>query len=318
MEHANAMQPKATVQHLPLERNLNLTEYETEFDPEYSLLWGYFNPQGRPSFTLKLLEDIRNHDRLFESNGGCVLHEGKLQPVNYFVWGARMRGVYNLGGDLGYFMQCIERQDRAALLEYATLCIDNIYPRIINYSAPSLITIALVQGDALGGGFEAVLASDVIIAEEQAKMGLPEILFNLFPGMGAYSLIARRIGPRLAEEMMLSGNLYSAAKLHEMGLVDFVVPEGHGELAVYDYVQKVHKRRNGVAATYQARRTVSPITREELMKITTVWVDAALRLSAKDIRVMLRIVHSQDRLKQNGGLLHQAPAGGEQSLANAG
>ena len=46
-----------------------------------------------------------------------------------------------------------------------------------------LITIALVQGDALGGGFECALSFDVLIAERSAKMGLPEVLFNLFPGM---------------------------------------------------------------------------------------------------------------------------------------
>lgn len=289
----------AVIRNLAAQRNLNLTDYETEYDREYGILWGYINPQAGPNVTLKLLEDVRKHDRLFESNGGCVFHEGEHRPVNYYVAGSRMPGIYNLGGDLSYFMQCIGSRDRDALMNYATLCIDNLYARIQNFFVPNLITIALVQGDALGGGFEGALANNVIIAEEQAKMGLPEILFNLFPGMGAYSLLARRVGPRLAEEMILSGNLYPATKLHEMGLVDIVVPEGRGEMAVYDYVHKVHKRRNGVTATYLARQAVFPITRDELMKITTIWVDAALRLDENDLRMMTRIVHSQSRLKQS-------------------
>ena len=289
----------ATVQHLAAQRSLNLTEYETEYDREYGILWGYISPQAGPNVTLRLLEDVRRYDRLFESNGGCVFHEGEYRPVNYYVAGSRLQGVYNLGGDLSYFMQCIERRDRDALMSYATLGIDNLYPRTQNYFIPNLITIALVQGDALGGGFEGALANNVIIAEEQAKMGLPEILFNLFPGMGAYSLLARRVGPRLAEEMILSGNLYPATKLREMGLVDMVVPEGRGEMAVYDYVNKVHKRRNGVAATYQARQAVFPITYEELLKVTTIWVDAALKVDEKDLRVMTRIVQGQNRLNQN-------------------
>ena len=305
----------ATVQHLAAQRSRNLTAYETEYDPEYAILWGFINAQGGPNVTLELLEDIRVHDLMFKADGGCVLHEGELRPVNYYVAGSRMKGIYSLGGDLAYFMQCVERQDRDALMNYATLCIDNLYPRIQNYRVPNLITIALVQGDALGGGFEGALANNVIIAEEQVKMGLPEILFNLFPGMGAYSLLARRVGPRLAEEMILSGNLYPAAKLHEMGIVDMVVPEGRGELAVYDYVNKVHKRRNGVAATYQARQAVFPITREELMKITTVWVDAALRLDARDLRMMTRIVHSQNSLKESNATA--APAAGERQATRA-
>lgn len=305
----------ATIQHLAGQRGLNLTDYETEYDSEFGILWGYINPQAGPNVTLSLLDDVRAHDRLFKSNGGRVFFEGALRPVNYYVAGSRVKGVYSLGGDLAYFMQCIERRDRNALVNYATLCVDNLYPRIQNYRVPNLITIALVQGDALGGGFEGALANNVIIAEEQAKMGLPEILFNLFPGMGAYSLLARRVGPRRAEEIILSGNLYPAAKLHEMGLVDVVVPEGRGEMAVYDYVNKVHKRRNGVAATYQARQAVFPIAREELMKITTIWVDAALRLDEKDLRMMARIVHSQSRLKQ--GTAAATPAAVEMQASMA-
>src|SRR5579862_9560389 len=97
----------ATVQHLAVERSLNLTDFQTEYDPEYAILWGHFNPQAAPSFTLKLLADIRKHDRLFESNGGRVFHEGEHHPVNYYVWSSRLKGIYNLGGDLAYFMQCI-------------------------------------------------------------------------------------------------------------------------------------------------------------------------------------------------------------------
>ena len=288
----------ATVQQLAVQHSLNLTDYETEYDPEYGILWGYYNPQAAPNITLKLLDDVHRHDRLFESNGGRVYFEGEYHAVNYYVAATRMKGVYSLGGDLSYFLQCIERKDRDALLSYATLCIDNLYPRLQNYFMPNLITVALVQGDALGGGFETALANNVIIAEEQTKMGLPEILFNLFPGMGAYSLLARRIGPRLAEEMILSGNLYPAAKLREMGIVDVLVPQGQGRQAVYDYARKVHKRRNGVMATYQARQTVFPVSREELMKVTKIWVDAALRLEEKDLRVMKRIVQAQSCLKQ--------------------
>ena len=60
-------------------------------------------------------------------------------------------------------------------------------------------------------------------------MGLPEILFNLFPGMGAYSLLARRLGMKKAEEMILSGKIFEARELHEMGVVDMIVPSGEGE-----------------------------------------------------------------------------------------
>ena len=106
-----------------------------------------------------------------------------------YVTASRISGIFNVGGDLALFAMLIKAGDRAALEQYAKLCIDNIYPRTQAFFSPALTKITLVQGDALGGGFECALAADVIVAEESAQMGLPEILFNLFPGMGAYSLL---------------------------------------------------------------------------------------------------------------------------------
>src|SRR5688572_32819961 len=140
----------------------------------------------------------------------------------------------------------IKAGDREAIANYARLCIDNMYRRITNFRSPTMTTISLVQGDALGGGFECALASDVIVAEESAQMGLPEILFNLFPGMGAYSLLSRRIGMRAAEELILSGRILPAAKLHEMGIVDVLARDGQGEAAVREWIAKSWKRRNGL------------------------------------------------------------------------
>lgn len=108
-------------------------------------------------------------------------------------------GVFNLGGQLALFRKLIDQKDRASLLRYATKCIDVIFPRICRFDSP-LCTITLIQGDALGGGFEAALASDIVIAERHCQMGFPEILFNLFPGMGAYSLVARKVGTARAEK----------------------------------------------------------------------------------------------------------------------
>src|SRR5438128_3560122 len=162
----------------------------------------------------------------------------------------------------------IKERDRRALANYAKLCIDNIYPRTQAFFSPALTKIALVQGDALGGGFECALASDVIVAEESARLGFPEILFNLFPGMGAYSLLARRIGMRAAEELILSGNVLPAAKLHEMGVVDVLAKDGEGPMAVRKWIAANAKRRNGMQAAFRARKLVHPVTREELDAIT--------------------------------------------------
>ncbi len=276
------------------------TQFETEFEPASGTLWGYFNPKGTACFSLGLLKDIRAHDSALAVNGGHIEVDGVSSRVNYYVLGSRTPRVFNLGGDLALFVLLIKARDREALSHYAKLCIDNMFPRIQDFYSSTLTTISLVQGDALGGGFECALSSDVIVAEESAQMGLPEILFNLFPGMGAYSLLARRIGMRAAEELILSGRVLPAKQLHEMGVIDVLAQDGEGENAVREWIAKNSKRRNGMQAVFKARKLVQPVTREELDAITDTWVDAAMRLEDRDLKMMSRIVRAQMRRMESG------------------
>lgn len=277
------------------------TQYQTEFDPATGTVWGYFNPKGGTAcFSLGLMKDILAHDQQLMANGGKIEFERAMREVNYYVTGSRIPRVFNLGGDLALFVLLIKARDREALAHYARLCIDNMYPRSQSFFSPTLTKIALVQGDALGGGFECALASDLIVAEESAQLGFPEILFNLFPGMGAYSLLARRIGMRAAEELILSGRILTAKELHELGVIDVLVKDGEGVTAVNDWIAKNAKRRNGVQAAFRARRCVNPVTREEFDAITDVWVDAAFRLGDRDLKMMGRIVRAQMRRMEQG------------------
>lgn len=276
------------------------SQYETEFEPATSTIWGYFKPKGTACFSLGLLKDIREHDEALAANGGQIDFNGQATKAKHYVLASRTPKVFNLGGDLALFVLLIKARDRDALAHYARLCIDNMYPRIRNFFCPDLTTISLVQGDALGGGFESALSSDVIVAEESAQLGLPEILFNLFPGMGAYSLLSRRIGMRATEELILSGRVLSGKRLHEMGVVDVLAPDGQGESAVRDWIMRNARRRNGMQAVFQARQLVQPVTREELDAVTNAWVDAALRLEDRDLKMMGRIVRAQMRRMESG------------------
>lgn len=272
----------------------NFTQIEVEYSPATKTLWTYMKPHGIHCFNVDLLKEIRLNDEELEANGGLFLYEGELQPVDYYVVASRTAGVFNYGGDLALFSQLIKDRNRTGLLEYAKLCVDCVYSRAVNYLSP-LITISLVQGEALGGGFETALSSNIIIAERSARMGLPEIIFNLFPGMGAYSFLARRVGPRLAEEMIASGNIYNAEDLHTMGVVDILADDGEGEQAVSDFIKQQGRRVNGLRAMYECRRHFNPVSYKEMMDITEIWVNAALKLSDKDIQIMNRIVRSQIR-----------------------
>jgi DSF synthase len=278
----------------------------THFDHEHGTVWCYMQPTERPCFTPELLAEMcqlqcaveqqARHDQLNKSSPG----------LRYQVLASRMLGVFNLGGDLLLFLEAIRNRDRDGLFHYAKSCIDMLYNTAVSYNLP-MTTISLVQGEALGGGFEAALASNVLIAERSAKMGLPEILFNLFPGMGAYTLLARRLDPARAEKIILSGKIYSAEELHEMGVVDILANDGEGEQAVYAYIKKQNQTYQGYQAVRRIRQRYHPIDYQELLDITEQWVDAALQLQGKDLRTMDRLAHSQTRLVQPPRVERRAP-----------
>jgi DSF synthase len=268
-------------------------DVQYEYEPASGTVWGWMNQRGNPCFNLGLLKDIRSFGGDLTANSGHVEFDGAMQKVNYYVAGSRVPRVYNLGGDLALFLLLIRSRDRDALGHYAKLCIDNIHARVQNYFCPTVTTISLVQGDALGGGFETALSSDVIIAEESAMLGLPEILFNLFPGMGAYSLLARRASAKIAEELILSGKVLPATRLHEMGIIDVLAKDGEGESATQAWIAKNARRRSGFQGVMRVRQQVNPVTREELDAIADTWVDCALRLEDRDLRMMGRVVQAQ-------------------------
>ena len=267
-------------------------QIEVRFDPEQAVAWTYMKPSGAPCFSFDMLEELRAHEGTIEANGGRLLYEGELRQIHYIVIASKIESIFSLGGNLAWIVPLIKSHDRDTLMRYAKLCIDNIYSRICNYHSP-MTTISLVQGEALGGGFETALASNVIIAERCSRMGLPEILFNLFPGMGAYSLLGRRVGIKRAEEMIFSGRIYTAAELHEMGVVDVLAEDGLGEAAVDDYICRNERRRNAMQAMFSCRQHLNPISYDELLNITNIWVDAALRLEDRDLKLMSRLGRSQ-------------------------
>ena len=275
---------------LPHEKYTHLSTY---FDEKHETMWYYLEPEPRPCVTQQLLDDLKQ----FHHDLGYAMDRPDGPSVKYLVLGSRTPGVFNLGGDLELFQQLIQSGKREALFEYGKACIDTMYPHHIELER-DLTSITLIQGDALGGGLEAALSSSIIVAEKGTKMGFPEIMFNLFPGMGAFSFVSRKLNAKMAEKIILSGKLYLAEELHDMGLIDILAEKGEGERAVYEYIRKENRARNGTRALRAAARRVDRVTYEELIDIVKIWVDAALKLERKDLRMMQRLVSRQAKNAQ--------------------
>jgi DSF synthase len=267
-------------------------------EPERGVYWCHMHAHlggggGRACFSTPLVDDIIDYQRDLgrRLRNDAADRRGDLLP---HVVLASESDVFNLGGDLELFCRSIRAGDRDGLLAYARQCVVGVHAFHAGLGAGAH-TIALVQGNALGGGFEAALSCHTIVAEEGALMGLPEVLFDLFPGMGAYSFLCKRVSPSQAEKLMLEGNLFSSEELHRMGLVDVLVPKGEGTAAVEEVIRANRRIPHARAAMHRVRELAQGVTLEEMMRITEIWVDTAMQLGEKSLRVMERLVRAQNR-----------------------
>lgn len=276
-----------------LQRTRPFPTMRVRSDPSGDVHWMYMHhglePGARPCYHPALMTDM------WSFLSSITLRESQRRPghLRHLVM-ASDASAFNLGGDLALFSKLIREGNRERLLEYARKCVDGVHHLHCGLGG-DVRTIALVQGDALGGGLEMALACHTIVAEEGVSMGLPEVLFGLFPGMGAYSFLSKRIAPQLAEKIILEGRIYRSEEMHAMGVVDILVPRGEGEAAVSELIRRQQRAPAAHVALNAVRGISQPVGYDELMGITEVWVDTALALNERSLKAMDRIVRAQSR-----------------------
>ncbi len=267
-----------------------LNELDVLYSAEDEALWTFMRPAGRPSFTPTMLGDFGNWQRLIG------VHFGPDRvPLKYLVLGSRAPGVFCFGGDLELFASLIRAGDRDALAAYGCRCVEILHRNMQGLDLP-LLTIGLVQGQALGGGFEALLSFDYIIAERGSTFGLPEVMFGLFPGMGAHAILSRRLGQAMADRIIMGNEIYSAEAMFDLGIVHQLADPGDGEASVRDFIAKSARRHAGLLGARRASRRSNAVPLSELRDIVDHWADAALQLREQDLKLMQRLAGAQSRL----------------------
>lgn len=278
--------------HTPSLSNLTYKTLNVRYDESCKALTFAMNPGAIPCFSHQLLKDINR----FQLSMSDYLGNAELKSnVDFIVFASDVPGVFNLGGDLKFFVELIKAGDRQTLQSYAELSIDVLYANFVNLNSNAR-TISLVSGTALGAGFEAALSSDYIIAEAGTMFKFPEVVFNMFPGMGAYSFLARRIAPALVERMIVNAEGYTAEQLYDMGIVDLVADPGEGEIALRSFIKRLNRSNITRRSVLKMRNRVLPLEKQELLDIAYDWVDAAFSLSDRDISAMSRLVRAQTKM----------------------
>ncbi len=256
-----------------------------EWNPEFAMLTMRLAVKPIQCYSLAALGELQQVFSDIGANPGLVRH---------FVMASDVPGVFNFGGDLSLFVLLVRARDLESLRLYARRCIELVW-WLENAAHLGVHTTALVQGDTLGGGLESALLHHSVIFERSAQAGFPEVLFNLFPGMGAWNLTIRKAGFNVANDMVLSGKIYSAEQLQRRGLVDLVVEDGQGEVALEQSVRSLAPRLRGTIAALQARRVCAPITFESLQTVVDHWAVTAMALTNRDLRLMERLARAQVR-----------------------
>jgi DSF synthase len=271
-----------------------LRHLDVSYDQSSRAIWVEFKYNSRPCFTTALIDDVRSVQHSIRETAQAEYHGGHNDRLLYQVLASTDRRVFNLGGDLSYFIELIEVGDRESLYRYARTCVDIQYATATHYDIP-FTTIAIVEGEALGGGFEAALSANVLVAEPRARFGFPEISFGMFPGMGALSLLLRKITPGMARRLIMDHRIYTANELYDLGVIDVLAHEGQARAAAMDYMRRHSALAPGMHGFQGAVDRAVPVSYEELTDIADIWVDTALQISEKNRRLMAYFARAQSR-----------------------
>lgn len=262
--------------------------FNIDYHLEHELLiWKIKKSEGIPNFSLEALKEFER----FTDDLRMVFAD-KSYPLKYIASASLHEEVYNMGGDLPFFFDNIISRNREVLTMYAHSCVEAIHNIYNSFNLPA-ISIALVEGNAYGGGFECAMAHDVILANEKAKFCLPENKFNLFPGMGAYSFLFRKLNFNTASKLLYDSKVYSAVEMNAMGLVNETFTENTEIDKIVEYIKKISY--SFAYNHYKCIKKVFPLQKKELLDITNIWVDACLSLDEKSLRRMELIINAQKR-----------------------
>lgn len=219
------------------------------------------------------------------------LMSGNLGTLKYKVIASAQAGVFSLGGDLAFFCRCIEQSDRAALSTYALLAARAVWANLSGFGARRIQSIAVVEGEAQGGGFEAALSCDFLIAERGVYFGFPESLFGLFPGMGGRALLETKLEPAVADKILLGAHRYSAEFLHEIGVVDYLTAPGEAR----KLAQTICALKATVDNNPKRKERREALTFGRLVTGVEEWVETAMSLTERNLRAMRYLLSAQQQ-----------------------
>ena len=143
---------------------------------------------------------------------------------------------FSAGGDLEKYLELFENPD-----DFSGF-MEEFYRLFCAVEESQAVYIAAINGVCVAGGLEVLLACDVAIAAESARIGDGHLNFGQLPGAGSSIRLWRAIGTHNAKHLIFSGDLLPAKRAHELGLVQEVAPDAEFETAILTLEEKIHRK----------------------------------------------------------------------------
>ena len=139
---------------------------------------------------------------------------------------------------------------------------------------PNKPLVGAVEGWALGGGFELVLACDLVVAARGARFGLPEVTRGLVARGGGMLRLPRYLPRPLAMEVLLTGDVIEASRAHSWGLVNFLVPDGEALDMAMEVAERIAANAPlSLICSKQVATAAREWTDEEMWSKQSAWTD---------------------------------------------
>lgn len=236
--------------------------FTVTFEPEFRTVNIILKGDRMPVFTQGAVED-------FVALLSCLdaeLNQGA--PVSIIAYHSPHKGVFSYGGDMSLLADVVGRESDE-MARYGAACIDMVWSNWNLGAIHDVITVALVTGDAFGGGFECALSCDHIIASAEANIGFPEINVGIFPGMGSVPFVARRAGLMQIRRLLSSGKPITGDEASRLGIVDQCVVPGEDahaavQAAFAEWRARALERLAAHIARLRTERRAAPVTREDI------------------------------------------------------
>lgn len=267
----------------------NYEQLKTKFDPIYRAVWCTLKS---PAFTITLLKNIRS----LQDEIAKFTFENPNNLPKYIIWESENPNIFSLGLDLGLIFNLILEKDEKGLERYLQACIDVFYINLMKLDISPLITISYLRGKVLGGGFEAALSSDIIVAESNVRCCFPEVRYNLLPSLGTLKMLLRRFSPNIIEPLLFEGKLINSEQLVQFGFIEKVIEVDEGRGFIQQKIEQIHPKHELMANLYKTKTLNTAITYDELDEFKRMWINAALHLNENNLKRLGRLALAQKRL----------------------